>query len=153
MIVLNGFLAKISAFMADRNGPDRLTLVFGILYLLFNGIKMCFRFHPVPYYILLVLALASLAYALFRVFSKNVWKRREEEARFENFCRRASSSEFFYTLRRKFNRAKVRLSQIRTHRFRTCPNCNEHLRLSKKRGKRSITCPRCGKKFKVFIIF
>lgn len=150
---MSGFFEKIRAFMADRNGIDKLSVCLAVMYLLFNGVKMCFRFHPVPYYVLLVLALVFLGLSVFRVLSKNIWKRREEEAKFESFCKRITSSDGYYKIRRKFNRARVRVSQFGTHRFRTCPQCKEHLRLSKKRGRRNITCPRCGKKFKVFIPF
>lgn len=150
---MNSLFEKIRRFMDGRNGFDKFSfaLVFG--YLLFNGLKMFFRFRPVPYYIMLLIALAFLGFAVFRILSKNVWKRQEEEQKFERAFFKFTSSAFYAKLKKKANRAYMRLSQVRTHRFRTCPQCNEHLRMSTKRGKRTITCPKCGKTFKVFIPF
>ena len=150
---MNSFFEKIRNFMAGRNGFDKLSfaLVFG--YLLFNGLKMFFRFRPVPYYVMLIIALVFLGLAIFRILSKNVWKRQAEEQKFEKAFYRFTSSDFYFKAKKKFNRAWTRITQVRTHRFRTCPQCNEHLRMSKKRGKRNITCPKCGTKFKVYIPF
>lgn len=139
--------------MLGRNGFDKLSVLLLFCYLLLNGLKMFFRFKPVPYFIMWFAALVFLGFAVFRVLSKNIWKRQAEEQKFEALFYRFTSSAFYARVRRKFNRAYMRLSQIRTHRFRTCPQCKEHLRMSKKRGRRSITCPKCGKHFKVFIPF
>jgi len=150
---MNSIFEKISNFMYGRNGVDKLSIFMFVLYLLFNGIKMFFRFRPVPYFILWGIALVILALVVFRVLSKNVFKRQDEEQKFERMFYGFTSSGFYKNCKKKFNRATTRISQIKTHRFRTCPNCNEHLRMSKKKGKRSITCPKCGHQFKVFIPF
>ena len=150
---MNSIFEKVSRFMYGRNGIDKLSFFTLVMYLLLNGIKMFFRFRRVPYFVLWVIALVFLAITIFRVLSKNVYKRQDEEQKFEKFFYRFLSSGFYKTMRKKLNRAGIRISQAGTHRFRTCPNCNEHLRMSKKRGKRSITCPKCGKQFKVFIPF
>ena len=147
------FIEKFRKFMYGRNGVDRFSFFLIVVYLLINGMKMFFRFSPVPYYVMWVIALLFLIFAVFRILSKNVYKRQYEEQKFERFFYRFTSSDFFGNIKKKFNRASVRISQFRTHRFRTCPGCHEHLRMSKKRGKRNITCPKCGRKFKVFIPF
>ena len=150
---MNSLIEKFRRFMTGRNGFDKLSFVLLMCYLIINGIKMFFRFRPVPYFVLWFIALAFLGAAIFRVLSKNIWKRQEEEQKFDRAFYKFTSSDFYFRTKKKLNRAWTRLSQIRTHRFRTCPQCGEHLRMSKKRGKRSITCPKCGRQFKVFVLF
>lgn len=150
---MNSIFEKIRNFMYGRNGIDKLSGFTFFLYLLFNGIKMFFRFHRVPYFVLWFIALGFLAFTIFRVLSKDIYKRQEEEQKFEKMFYRFTSSDFYAKLKKKANRAWIRISQFRTHRFRTCPNCKEHLRMSKKKGRRSITCPKCGTQFKVYVLF
>lgn len=147
------FLEKIRNFMYGRNGFDKFGFFLMVVYLLINGIKMFFRFRPVVYFSMWGVALCVLAFAILRVLSKNTYKRQYEEQKFEQFLYRIRFREFCLKVRKKANRAGMRISQFKTHRFRTCPNCDEHLRMSKKRGKRSITCPKCGEHMNVFILF
>lgn len=150
---MNSFLEKIRAFMYGRNGVDKLSFFTMILYLLINGLKMFFYRVPAVYYTMWAVALAFLFLTGFRILSKNIDKRRHEAAQFEKFLVSINFSGFMFKLKKKFNRMVMRVSQFSTHRFRTCPQCKEHLRLSKKRGKRNITCPKCGRKFTAFIPF
>ncbi len=46
-----------------------------------------------------------------------------------------------------------RIKEIRTHRFRKCPNCHTMLRLPRKTGKHTVKCPCCSHKFKVRVWF
>ena len=139
--------------MYGRNGVDKLSIATLIAYLLLNGIKMFFYRVPAVYYVMWAVALAFLAVTVFRVLSKDVTKRRYEAERFEQFLVQINWNGMMFKLKKKFNRLTIRISQFSTHRFRTCPQCKEHLRLSKKRGKRNITCPKCGRKFTAFILF
>lgn len=150
---MNGFIEKIRSFMYGRNGVDKLSIALFFAYLLINGIKMFFRFNLKPYYIMWGIALVFFGLAVFRVLSKNTYRRQYENEKFEKLLYKIKFREFSFSLKKKFNRAGIRISQFKTHRFRTCPNCNEHLRMSKKRGKRSITCPKCGHHFNAFIPF
>lgn len=150
---MQSFIEKFRRFMLGRNGVDQLTFCLLIIYLLINGIKMFFRFAPVVYFIMWGIALLILGFAVYRVLSKNCYRRQYENGKFLDFLNKIHFDEIMMNFKRKFNRAKMRIMQIKTHRFRTCPNCNEHLRMSKKRGKRNITCPRCGHKFKAYILF
>lgn len=150
---MNSFLEKIRMFMYGRNGVDKLSVFTLLAYLVINGIKMFFTRLPVVYYILWLIALAFLLLSFFRILSKNIDKRRYEAEQFEQFLIKINFDGILFKLKKKFNRMSMRVSQFSTHRFRTCPQCNEHLRLSKKRGKRKITCPKCGRKFTAFIPF
>ncbi len=147
------FIEKIRAFMYGRNGIDKLGMFTVFMYLLFNGIKMCFTFNRFVYFSLWAVALLFLAVSVMRFLSKNLEKRRYEAQQFENFLTRIRFQDFVRVMNKKMKRLGIRISQIRTHRFRTCPQCDKHLRLSRKRGVRHITCPGCGRKIKTFVLF
>lgn len=150
---MNSFLEKIRMFMYGRNGVDKLSFFTLFTYLIINGLKMFFYRVPAVYYTMWAFALAFLFLTVFRVLSKNVDKRRQEAATFEQYLVRIKYTDIMFKLKKKINRIIIRFSQFKTHRFRTCPQCKEHLRLSKKRGKRKITCPKCGRKFTTFVPF
>lgn len=147
------FVQKLQAFMQGRNGIDKLGIFTFFMYLIFNGVRVCFRFFRPVYFSLWGVAVIFLLVTLFRFLSKNLERRRYEAAGFERFLVRINFDGFVFAVNKKLKRLSVRLSQIRTHRFRTCPQCKRHLRLSRKRGVRHITCPECGRKFKAFILF
>lgn len=145
-------MQKLYNFMYGRYGFDKLTGFLILLNLLLNGIGSFMR-NRVVYFIFYFLALAVFGFAVFRVLSKNIEKRRREGDRFDSLLVRTNYTENVRRLNRWFKRQKLRIKFFRTHRFRVCPCCKENLRLSKKRGKREITCPICGNKFKAFILF
>lgn len=138
--------------MYGRYGLDKLTGFLILLNLLLNGIGSFMR-NRIAYYIFYVLALAVFGFAVFRVLSKNIKKRRREGEWFDNLLVRTNYTEHFRKMKRWFKRQGLRFKYFKTHRFRVCPNCGENLRLSKKRGKRNITCPICGNKFTIHILF
>lgn len=181
------FMDKLRRFMQDRNGMDKLNFFLIIAYLLMNGIGYMFlrswRYRyilsSVPYnsisvtgiigMVLRTIGFALLIYAIFRFFSRNLYKRSYEEDRFLELIARIRRKEHKHRSDRDVSayrevkykpehksgefkkRIKLRWKYRKTHRFRTCPGCSEFLRLSKKRGKRNITCPKCGKQFTVHI--
>ena len=149
---MNNFMQKLYNFMYGRYGLDKLTGFLILLNLLLNGIGSFMR-NRIAYYIFYVLALAVFGFAVFRVLSKNIEKRRREGKWFDNLLVRTNYTEHFRKMKRWFKRQGLRFKYFKTHRFRVCPNCGENLRLSKKRGKRNITCPICGIKFTIHILF
>lgn len=149
---MNNFMQKLYNFMYGRYGFDKLTGFLILLNLLLNGIGSFMR-NRIAYYIFYVLALAVFGFAVFRVLSKNIEKRRRESEWFDNLLVRTNYTEHFRKMKRWFKRQGLRFKYFKTHRFRVCPNCGENLRLSKKRGKRNITCPICGNKFTIHILF
>ena len=81
----------------------------------------------------LVISTSLLVWIFFRMFSRNLGKRRREN---EKFC------GFFKLLKNKFRDRK-------THVYRKCPNCRAVLRLPKSKGKHTVVCPRCKNRFSV----
>lgn len=121
---------KIRAFFAYRNGFDSLattSIWTAVIVMLISA------FIPVQWLrsLLNLASWALIIYGYFRVFSKNVYKRRAENMK-------------FFTWK---NTCKQRWKQRKTHKFYRCPKCRTTLRVPKGKGKISITCRSCGEKF------
>lgn len=117
-------LNAMQRFMAGRYGHDRLNLT-----LLVVGCVLCFVQLLVPSgvgVILTILSEALLFLSLFRCFSRNTYKR--------------------YNENRKFLLLIDKIKD-RTHRYYTCPKCRQTVRVPKGKGKIAITCPKCREKF------
>ena len=117
-------VAAINRFMAGRYGQDRLNIT-----LLVVGCVLCFVQMFVPSgvgFVLTILSEALLILSLFRCFSRNTYKR--------------------YNENRKFLLMIDRIKD-RDHRYYTCPKCRQTVRVPKGKGKISITCPKCREKF------
>ncbi|MFY9214118.1 MAG: hypothetical protein ACOXZT_07255 [Tissierellaceae bacterium] len=120
-------------FMMGRYGVDQLSnalLVLSILVLMVNF------FLKIP--ILSSLAMAILLISYFRIFSKNINKRYQENMKFLNW---------WNPIRGKFNKTKTKIKSSRTHKFFKCPNCNQDIRVPKGKGRIIIRCPKCNERF------
>ena len=123
------FMAKLSAsfraFMAGRYGTDRLNMV-----ILTAGLVVClvsaFIKAPMVNLLLTAISYALMIWAIFRSFSRQTYKRYQENRKFLQF----------------FDRMKDR-----DHRYFDCPKCRQVVRVPRGKGKISITCPRCREKF------
>ena len=122
-------LDKLSAwmrrFMAGRDGTDQLNMA-----ILGAGLVLCIisMFIRIPQLNLLMttISYALVFWAVFRTFSRNTYKRYEENRKFRQF----------------FDRLKDR-----EHRYYTCPKCHQSVRVPRGKGKIAITCPRCRERF------
>lgn len=113
---------SIRRFMAGRNGVDGLAwalCVLGIVLNLIGNIS-----HRVLFSLL---AYIPLMLSLFRIFSKNTRKRREENEKFRQF--------FF------------RLKGRKDYCYFKCPACKTRVRVPRGKGKIKITCPACREAF------
>ena len=126
-------LSKISGalykFMYGRNGVDalsnfliRISFIFLIPTLFTKGyLRLAF----------LVLFWVTVILSYFRIFSKNIYKRQQENNWLIN----------------KTNYYKMRISQRKQYKFFDCPKCHTHLRVPKGAGNITITCKKCGYQF------
>lgn len=131
-----GFFARfqlwLQKFMYGRNGPDQLSFVLLIVYLVLYLIAQIFRWP-----ILAIASLALLVWCFFRMLSRNFAARRKENQVFLTF----------------FSRIKKRMDQQKSfqkdkdHRYYKCPKCGNMLRVPKGRGKIEIKCPVCKTAF------
>ena len=127
--MLNRFRSFIVRGMQGRNGPDSISraLFVPVIVALLVGSFSTGLLRAV----MLLGAWTLLFYMYFRVFSRNISKRRAENARYEG----------------KIRYLKTRLSQSREYRFYDCPQCGTHLRVPKGVGKITVTCKKCGNRF------
>ncbi|MDE6107572.1 MAG: hypothetical protein K2F83_02720 [Oscillospiraceae bacterium] len=119
-------------FMAGRYGPDQLNLALLVLCFALYLLSSLFRIQALN-----LLALLCLILSYFRLLSRNIPKRRAENAKFLEAVR---------PIVRWYNVKKCR-SQDKEHCYFKCPNCGQQLRVPKGKGKISITCRSCGVSF------
>ncbi len=112
-------------FMAGRYGTDKLNMA-----LLGAGLVLCVLVMFIRLPILdLLLTLASyglMFWAIFRMLSRNTYKRYQENRKYLRFLERMKDRE---------------------HRYFDCPRCRQPVRVPRGKGKISITCPKCKEKF------
>ncbi len=134
------FRERVWKFMQGRNGVDALynfLIILCVVLIIVN-----FFLQGIPKLIVSALYFILISWALFRYFSKNLYKRRKENADFLRFIKRFTG--FFRLCRDKFRDRK-------THVYRKCKSCKSVLRLPKKPGKHTVCCPRCSHRFDVYI--
>jgi len=136
---MSGIKQKLMRFMYGRYGMDKLyyfLIVFSLVLSLIGS------FSRIPYFSFVSYAL--IFYAFYRFFSKQIHKRRAENAKFLKVWNKVKS--FFVLWKHRFR-------DIRSKRYRSCPNCKHVIRFPLKRGKHQAACPRCKKDFSVRIVF
>jgi hypothetical protein len=141
---------KISQLLYGRNGFDRLSGFLLILSLIANIANSFIRARPASA-VLSAVSLALFAIAVYRVLSKNIGKRQNENFKFENLLKLLNFDKTVGKIKNRAKNLNLRIKYVKTNRFRKCPNCKSFLRLKNKRGKREINCPNCGRKMKVRI--
>ena len=124
--------------MYGRNGVDQMWRTLFWVYLavcILRAIIVGVTRSAILAGILDLLTTALAVYLLFRIFSKNLPKRREENQRFLNWFWKAKSSAAG---------AKARRAD-KDHKYFTC-KCGAVCRVPVGKGKIVITCPKCGQK-------
>jgi hypothetical protein len=127
---------KFARFMMGRNGPDEFTraLSFTACILVILNLFLSSITHGV----LWIIALVLLIYCYFRMFSRNVYKRRAENAKYLQKVRRA---------KRAVSVRKDMWRQRKTYKFFKCPSCKSRLRVPKGKGRVRVVCRKCGNAF------
>jgi len=125
--------------MSGRYGPDQLYYASLILYLVLLVVNYFAQSMIISGLLWIVIILT-----VFRTFSRNIYKRRAENEVFLKLWNPVKA-EFVLGFRR--------IKEIKTRRFRKCPNCRTVLRLPRSTGKHTVECPCCHKDFQVTIRF
>lgn len=134
------FRERVWQFMQGRNGVDALYNF--LIIVCFVLIIVNFFLTGIPKLIVSAIYLAIISWAFFRYLSKNLYKRRKENA---DFLRLIKKFTAFFRLQRD------RVRDRKTHVYRRCPKCKKVLRLPKKAGKHNVCCPCCSHRFGVYI--
>lgn len=138
-IKMGSFRYKLQQFFYGRNGPDTL---YNVCVWVSFAFAVAGVFTPgIVGYIFFGIYFLLFGYSIFRLLSKNVYRRQRENAAFTGF---------FDKIKKKFRFWKTRIKD-KDHTYRKCPHCKSQLRLPKKKGKHSVRCPRCRNEFDVRI--
>ena len=127
---------RFARFMAGRNGNDQLNvflLIVDLILMLLSSI-----FSKSIGGVLYPIVIALLVYVYFRMFSRNVYKRREENGKYMRLKYKAAAELRLF---------KERWIQRKDYKFFTCPSCRASLRVPRHRGKIKIVCRKCGTSF------
>lgn len=108
-------------FMAGRYGSDTFNMV-----ILSGALVMSILGSILRLPVLALLAWLPMVWALYRMFSRNVNRRYQENRRFCGFWQHLTDKNYRY--------------------FR-CPKCRQTVRVPRGKGKIAIRCPKCGEKF------
>ena len=128
---------KLYRFMVGRNGNDELNrflLVVDVVAILLAT----FFSRSTAGRLLMPLALVLLGFSYYRMFSRNLLKRAEENGRYLMLREKIRSA---------FRIKKEQWVQRKDYKFFVCPACKTTLRVPKGRGKIKIVCRKCGNSF------
>ncbi len=122
--------------MAGRNGNDALNrFLIGVdLVLLVLSLFVGGRIGTLLYPFFLIL----LVITYFRMFSRNLYKRQAENAKYWQLRNRFLGN---------FRLMKERWAQRKDYRFFNCPSCHAVMRGPRRRSKIKIVCRKCGNSF------
>ena len=131
------FKERVAAFMAGRYGVDRLyyfLLAICSILIVINLFANSF--------IISLIETALFIYAIFRIMSKNVYKRQLENEKFMKLLEKPKSF---------INLQKCKKRDKKTHVYKKCPSCKNNLRLPREKGEHTVVCPCCKNRFTVKI--
>ena len=127
---------KLMRFMVGRNGNDQLNLFLYAADAILLIAAALVRGQAGRWMWLAVLIL--LGYIYFRMFSKNLTKRREENGKYLRVR---------YSIQAGLKIRREKWVQRKDYKFFTCPSCKTTLRVPRGHGKIKIVCRKCGNSF------
>lgn len=126
----------IVRFMYGRNGMDQLNraLFWGYMGIFLGQVLFSAMRLQLPALICEIVLWPMMVLILFRMFSKNLPKRRAENQKFLNW---------WWSVKSRSAGAKARHAD-KDHKYFTCKTCGTICRVPVGKGKIIITCPKCG---------
>jgi DNA-directed RNA polymerase subunit RPC12/RpoP len=126
-------MKSLKKFMSGRYGGDQLSIVLLVTSMLLTTIGYITKlslFMPISY--------IPLIFSVYRMFSKDIPKRRMENYKF---------SILISPIYSKYKNIKRKFKERKTYKYFKCSNCHAELRLPKGKGRIKITCPKCKVNF------
>ena len=127
---------KLMQFMIGRNGNDDLNrfLLAADMVLILLSVVFSRSFGR----FLSPVALILLGFTYFRMFSRDLMRRNDENCKYLRIREHVLS---------QFRIRKEQWVQRKEYKFFVCPSCKATLRVPKGRGKIKIVCRKCGNSF------
>jgi len=120
-----GITAGLRRFMQGRYGSDKLNtalLTVGLVFCLLSMVTGT----TVLGFVFTLLCYVMMGIVVFRMLSRNTYKRYEENRKYLRFWERLKDKD---------------------HKYFDCPRCRQPVRVPRHKGKIAITCPKCKEKF------
>ena len=112
-------------FMLGRYGADKLNMAILGAGVALSVVVMVIS-NPLLDGILTLIAYGLMIWAIFRMLSRNTYKRYQENRKYLRFLERIKDRE---------------------HRYFECPRCHQPVRVPRGKGKIAISCPKCKETF------
>ena len=125
----------LSRFMYGRTGADQLGMCIIWAAIVLDIISLLTKKAGLLSGILGFITTVMVLWALFRVFSRNLEKRRAENAAF--------LQKIWWPVKHRFDSSR-RQRMDKAHKYFTCPRCKTVCRVPVGKGKIVITCPKCA---------
>jgi len=119
------FKQALQRFMMGRYGTDKLNTALLCAALIIMVVNLFIHVNWLNW-ILILLGYVLWGLVIFRILSRNTYRRYRENRRYLLFLQRLKDRE---------------------HRYYDCPKCRQQVRVPKGKGKIAITCPKCREKF------
>ena len=131
--MFNELRYRFSKFMQGRYGVDSLSRFLSVVLLAVIILRMFIRI-PLSGTITLVI----LVILYWRMFSRNIPKRYEENQKFLQIRDK---------LLGRFSDFGSNMSQMKDYHIYKCPRCNQKIRIPRGKGHIMVRCPKCGYEF------
>ena len=129
---------RFQRMMYGRYGSDQLSMFCFVLYLVIWVVGLFIRVPQVRIGLNLFSYVIIFVY-FFRFFSKNIYKRQQENLKF---------MAVFNRVKNYFNYLKLKVKERDgAKKIFRCPKCHQMIRVPKGRGKIAIRCPKCKFEF------
>lgn len=131
--MFNELRYRFSKFMQGRYGVDSLSRFLSVVLLAVIILRVFIRI-PLSGTITLVI----LVILYWRMFSRNIPKRYEENQKFLQIRDK---------LLGRFSDFGSNMSQMKDYHIYKCPRCNQKIRIPRGKGHIMVRCPKCGYEF------
>jgi predicted RNA-binding Zn-ribbon protein involved in translation (DUF1610 family) len=119
--------------MMGRYGSDKLNIALLVASVILSLFSRFLRLSILTY-----ISYIPLFWGIFRMFSRDINKRIQENQKFLKYYNKAEN-----WTKNKFNMIKG----LKTYKYFTCPNCKQTVRVPRGKGRVNVICPKCSTKF------
>lgn len=119
-------------FLQGRYGTDQFSIFLLLSYFFLRGLSVVLNL-----VILIFISIFTLVWAYYRIFSRNIIARQQENQKYLRYTAPYWDKFNFFILSHK----------DKEHRYFRCPNCQQRLRTPRDKGKIHITCSTCHHTF------